>query len=83
MQQPKDELAKVNVRVSRDLHADLLSAVPWGLRRHLVEAVLRLILDAIKADGQIVTGAILAGEFKLTRTIKKPSKAALHEKSDA
>jgi hypothetical protein len=62
-----DNLAKVNVRVPRDLHDELNVIVPWGLRRHLVEAVLKLVLDAIRSDGPMVIGAILAGKFKLVK----------------
>lgn len=64
----EDNLAKVNVRVPRDLHEDLIATVPWGLRRHLVEAVLKLVLDAIRSDGQMIIGAILAGKFKLVKS---------------
>jgi len=72
----EENLAKINVRVPRELHAELLNRVPWGLRRHLVEAVLRLILDAIRQEGPIITGAILAGDFKLVRAAKMEAATA-------
>jgi hypothetical protein len=60
-------LTKVNVRVPRDLHDDLNANVPWGLRRHLLEAVIKLVVDAIRSGGPLVIGAILAGRFSLVR----------------
>lgn len=74
-----DHLAKINVRVSRDLHSDLVNNVEWGLRRHLIECVLRLVVDAIKSEGKIMTGAILAGEFKLVRSVPAPSAGAKND----
>lgn len=65
-------MAKINLRVSRDLHTELLATVPWGLRRHLVEALLRLVLQAIRKEGPIMVGALLAGEFKLVRDENAP-----------
>jgi hypothetical protein len=60
-------LSKVNVRVHPDLHTDLNRLVPWGMRRHLIEAVLKLIVDSIRTDGIVMIGAILAGRFSLVR----------------
>lgn len=65
---PEDGLVRVNVRVSKELHDEMLTIIPWGLRRYVLEAVLRLVLDAIKKDGQVVAGAVLDGRFKLVRT---------------
>lgn len=64
---PEDGLVRVNVRVSKILHDDMLTVIPWGLRRYILEAVLKLVLDAVKRDGQVVAGAILDGRFKLVR----------------
>lgn len=64
----EDTLGKVNVRVQKDLHNDLNELVPWGMRRHLIEACIRLVVDAVKRDGLVVIGAILAGRFSLVRT---------------
>ena len=63
----EDGLVRVNVRVSRQLHDQMLTIIPWGLRRYVLEAVLKLVLEAIDKDGQVVAGAILDGRFKLVR----------------
>lgn len=60
-------VVRVHVRISKQLHDDMLLLLPWGLRRVLHETVLRLVLDAIKSDGMVVAGAILDGQFKLVR----------------
>ena len=55
----------INVQVPRDLYVEFQDAVPWGLRMLLFRNILQLILDAVQ-DGQIVLGAIMSGEYKLT-----------------
>lgn len=69
----EDGLVRVNVRVSKEIHDGMLTVVPWGTRRYVLEAVLKLVLDAIKQDGQVVTGAILDGRFKLVRVEQERS----------
>lgn len=56
----------INVQISPELLDEAREMIPWGLRGHLFQSILRLIIDAIRQDGQIVTGAILAGEYKLS-----------------
>jgi hypothetical protein len=64
----EDGLIRVNIRISQDMHKQMSTLIPWGLRRNVLETVLQLILDAIKADGMVVAGAILDGRFKLVRS---------------
>lgn len=66
--QPK--LVNIHVRVQNDLYVGL-SAVRWGIRGHLIEAVLGIVVDAIRTEGMSIVGDIIAGEFKLVRA-KKP-----------
>jgi len=67
----EDDLVRVHIRISRKLHKQM-QIVPWGIRRHVLEVVLKLVLDAIKSDGIIVAGAILDGNFKLVRVDQEP-----------
>ena len=56
----------INVQLPETLHREVMEVIPWGLRGYLYQSILRLILDAIREDGQIVLGAVLAGEYKLS-----------------
>ena len=64
----EDGLVRVNIRISKEMHAEASRLIPWGLRRHVHETVLQLVLDAIRLDGMVVAGAILDGRFKLVRS---------------
>lgn len=63
----KDGLVRVNIRISKAMHEDMATLIPWGLRRNVHETVLQLVLDAVRSDGMVVAGAILDGQFKLVR----------------
>lgn len=56
----------INVQIPEDLHDEVKEAIPWGLRGHLFQSILRLILEAIREDGQIVLGAVISGEYRLS-----------------
>jgi len=42
-------------------------SIRFGLRSHLVNAVVDLVLDAIERDGERIVGFILEGRYKLVR----------------
>lgn len=56
----------INVQVPTDLYDEFKERVPWGLRMHLFRALLELILEAIRKDGEIIMGALMSGEFRIT-----------------
>jgi hypothetical protein len=39
--------------------------ISWGLRQHLIKAIMRLAIEAVKRDGGLMIGALIAGHFKL------------------
>ena len=59
---------KITVEIPQDLHEEMKRTLPWGFRRHVLEAVLRLVMRAVREDGEIVIGAIMAGEYQLKWT---------------
>lgn len=61
---------RLHIVVSDELFDELRDTIQWGLRQHLVAAVLKLLIDAVKQDGMMVVGAILSGEYKLVRAEK-------------
>lgn len=58
---------RLSVIIPETLFEEYKATIDWGLRKFLFAAVLRLIVDAVKQDGMLVVGAILAGEYKLVR----------------
>lgn len=65
---------RLHVIVPDEVFDDFRETVQWGLRQHLVAAVLKLIIAAVKEDGMMVVGAILSGEYKLMRVEKDAHK---------
>lgn len=63
------DFRSINVKVPSDLHDEFVRLVPRGLRLVLMKSILTLILDAINKDGEIVLGAIMAGEYKLALSL--------------
>lgn len=61
------ELKRVTVQVEAELFNDLNRVVRHGFRGHLIERLLRMVVDSIERDGDIMLGALIAGEFKLVR----------------
>lgn len=66
-----DDLRRITVQVSEDLYREMREVIHWGHKRHAIEAVLRLIIDAVRKDGQMVLGAIEDGQFTLVPTVGK------------
>lgn len=60
-----EETRKITVEIPVSLHNELREHIQWGLQRHLVTAVLNLILEAVKSDGNVLMGAILDGDYKI------------------
>lgn len=62
---------RLSVIIPELLFNDFRDTIDWGLRQYLFAAVLKLIIQAVKQDGMLVVGAILAGEYKLVRAEKE------------
>lgn len=60
-------MKRITVLVDDELFDRMNAAVPHGFRRHVVCSVLRLVVDAIEADGNIMVGAIMSDQYKLVR----------------
>jgi hypothetical protein len=64
------DFRSINVKVPSDLHDEFVRVIPRGLRLVLMKSILTLVLDAIRSDGEIVLGAIMAGEYKLSLSLR-------------
>ena len=56
---------RVSIDIEPDQYKVLVDTVPWGLRKHLLRAVVDVVVKAIQKDGQIIIGAILDKHFSL------------------
>lgn len=66
---PHHIMKRIVVRVPDDLFDDVARTLPYGVRRHVVEGVLRLVVDTIDEHGEIAIGAMMAGKFRLSLDI--------------
>ncbi len=60
-------MKRVSIPIEDQLFDDMTEHVPHGFRRHLIARMLALAVNAVKNDGQIMLGALIAGEYKLVR----------------
>ena len=58
---------RMTILVGTDRLDRVNKSIRFGLRSHLVNAVLDLVLDAIDRDGERILGFILEGHYKLVR----------------
>lgn len=65
-------MARITLEIDDDLNEKLQRVVQRGFRRHVLGGVLRLALNAIEKDGDIMIGALMAGYYKLVRDEPKP-----------
>lgn len=61
----KDKMARITLQISDDLYAEMKATIPWGQKKYALEAVLWLLVDAVKKDGHLVLGAVQDRRFKL------------------
>lgn len=63
---------KFTVSIPHELMQDIRTTIPWGLRRHLVMAVISLVTDAVRQNGTMILGAIIDGQYQL---VLRPSES--------
>lgn len=63
-------MKRISLDIEDELYQDLRAYVPHGFRRHLLAVIIRLAVDAVKDNGQVMIGALMAGEFKLVKAIR-------------
>lgn len=56
---------KIYLIVDKETYLEFRDTIQWGLRNALIVAVLKIITAAVKKDGMMVVGAVLAGKYKL------------------
>lgn len=70
--------ARVTLLVSDELHGRLARAIPHGFRKHLLEALLDMVVSAVEKEGQPMIAALITKEFKLVST-REPGPLAVSE----
>lgn len=56
---------RITVSIPEDLEKRMLKTIRRGFRDPLISAVLNLLVEALKRDGEIIVGAVLSGQYKL------------------
>lgn len=56
---------RLHVIVEEELQKEWNATIAWGLRQHLIIAIMKMICAAVHRDGNMLIGAILAGKVKL------------------
>jgi len=64
--QPGDPM-RITLLVDEELSTRLNKTVPHGFRKHIMVSLITTVLDAIDADGEMMMGALMAGQYKLVR----------------
>lgn len=62
---------RLTVELPDDLMLDLRDTIQWGLRRWLIIAATRLVVQAVKQEGQEIIGHILAGSYRLVPDVNR------------
>lgn len=60
------KIRRITLRVDEELY-QRVQGLQHGFRGHMVNGLLKLVLDAIDRDGDIIIGAIMSGRYKLVR----------------
>lgn len=60
-----EQTVRINFEVTRDLHARMAKAFPYGLRGKVMTALLEALVNGVESHGQLVLGAVLDGQFVL------------------
>lgn len=65
---PNKDEARFTVVLPEEVHEKLKRLIPLGLRKHLMSALLKSVLDAADevGDGHMIVGALMSGNFKFT-----------------
>jgi hypothetical protein len=60
----RDDIKRITIQVDPALYSRI-QAVRHGFRGHLMAGLIKVALDAIEKDGDIMLGALIAGKYKL------------------
>jgi hypothetical protein len=56
---------RITVMVDESIYDRLQGEIRYGFRGPIIEGVLTLVLNAVKKDGEMMVGALIAGQYKL------------------
>lgn len=68
----KNQRSRITVDLDDDVYEGLQKHVPWGMRKHLINAMLRDALHLMKEhDSSMIMGAITSGEMTMKEYLNK------------
>jgi len=71
---PKGDPIRICTEVDREFGNRLNEVIPWGLRKHLLQRLLYMTVEAVERRGEVMLGLILSGDVVL-----RPSKEAVQK----
>ena len=63
-------MKRISVDLEEELYADLCKYIPHGFRKHVLHVLIKLVVSAIKENGNVMIGALMSGDFKLVKDIQ-------------
>jgi hypothetical protein len=68
------DIRHLHVEIPEDLYNRLLTRLPWGTKKRVIEAVLWQLVRALESPGgEFVLGAILSGDHNITTVYQNES----------
>lgn len=61
------DLKRITIQLDPALFEDLRRVVEHGYRRHILAALIRMAVNAIESEGDMMIGALMSGKFKVVR----------------
>lgn len=61
------ELKRITIQLDPVLFDDLNRVIKHGFRRHVLASLIKMAVKAIEADGEMMIGALMSGQFQVVR----------------
>lgn len=59
------ELKRITIQLDPELYKDLKRVVEHGYRRHILASLIRMAVNAVETEGEMMIGALMSGKFKV------------------
>lgn len=56
---------RLHIILEEDLFNEWNETIQWGLRQHIVIAVMKMLIAAVQKEGPMFLGAVMSGKYKL------------------
>lgn len=67
----KPEMKRINLQIDPETYKRIQVTVQHGSLSHLMSGLIKLALDSIDREGDIMLGALISGQYKLVLDYEK------------